>query len=303
MDQPTRAGRESFLATLSLTAAGCLWGTGFLFGKIAFTAMTVSENVTFRFIFGSIALAPVFFRRRRSFKPADLWLLLLAGVVGVPVQFLIQFKGLELTTVSHASLMVGTLPVLLALSSAFFLRERLSGREWVVLALSALGAVLIAISGAPAAHVPQPTAKGDLLVLISMLAAMVMILVTKRLMDEYGSLEITASMIVMGTISLLIWVIASQPLRFHFSAKAWMAVAAQGILATAMAYLLWNWGLKRVPASRAGVFLNMEPLVGAILGVVFLRETLGTLAILGGLMILSSAAYFSSRGREQRSDF
>jgi drug/metabolite transporter (DMT)-like permease len=66
-----------------------------------------------------------------------------------------------------------------------------------------------------------------------------------------------------------------------------------------MAFLLWNWGLARVPTSRAGVFLNMEPLVGAILGLIFLRESLGISAILGGLMILGSAAYFSTRNHEQ----
>ncbi len=59
--------------------------------------------------------------------------------VGVPVQFLMQFKGLQLTTVSHASLIVGTLPVLIALSSTLFLHEKLSKSEWVVLLLSPAG--------------------------------------------------------------------------------------------------------------------------------------------------------------------
>jgi drug/metabolite transporter (DMT)-like permease len=130
----------------------------------------------------------------------------LTGLIGVPLQFLIQFKGLELTTVSHAALMVGTLPVLLALSSALFFRERLNGLEWGALSVSALGAGLIAISSAHSTHAPQPTAKGDLLVLISMVAAVIMILLSKRLMAQYDSLQVTASMIIVGTSLLLIWV-------------------------------------------------------------------------------------------------
>lgn len=286
---------RSLLAPASLAAAACLWGTGFLFGKLAFAEMTVAENVTLRFVCGTLVLLPILVARRTRLARGDFGVLLLASVVGVPVQFLVQFKGLELTTVSHASLMVGTLPVLLALSSALFLRERLTRVEWRVLFLSAVGAVLIAIPAAGAGNGPEPSATGDLLVLVSMLAAVVMILSTKRLMQAHDPLYITAAMIAIGTVLLLVWLVASQPIRFHFSASAWTAVAAQGVLATAMAFLLWNWGLARVPASRAGVFLNMEPLVGTILGVLLLRESLGDLTIVGGMMILGAAAYFSTR--------
>ena len=133
------------------------------------------------------------------------------------------------------------------------------------------------------------------MVFASMFAALVMILITKRLIAAYGSLQVTAAMITMGTIILLIWIEATHPLRFHFSPRIWLAVIAQGVLATTAAYLFWNWGLARVPAARAGVFLNLEPLVGTLLGMVILQERLGALGSVGGVLILVSAAYFSRR--------
>lgn len=290
---------STLLPTVALAAAGRLWGTGFLFGKIAFEQMTVPENVALRFIFGSLALAPALLKRQRRFSGRDFRLLVLAAIIGVPVQFLVQFKGLQWTTVSHASLMVGTLPMLLALSSVIFLRERLRSIEWLALGVSVLGAMLIALSHSVSGHSPRPSAAGDLLVLISLIAATAMILITKRLMAEYDPLQVTASMIILGTLLLLAWVEAVVPLRFHFSMRAWIAVVAQGLLATAGAYLLWNWGLARVPASRAGIFLNMEPLVGAILGFLVLGESLGAGAFAGGAMIIASAVYFSLRPRHQ----
>ena len=72
--------------------------------------------------------------------------MIVASTVGVPLQFLIQFKGLSLTTVSHASLMVSTLPILLALAAVFFLHEKLRLFEWGMLFLSTLGAALISVS-------------------------------------------------------------------------------------------------------------------------------------------------------------
>jgi len=279
----------------SLAAAGCLWGTGFLFGKIAFAEMNVSENVSYRFVVGSLALTPILWKRSLRFRDRRAWLLLLvASIVGVPIQFLLQFNGLELTTVSHASLIVGTLPVLLALSSAVLFKDKLKSYEYGLMLLSATGAVLIAFSK-KSSYGPQPTLQGDILVFASMFAALVMILITKRLIAAYGSLQVTAAMITMGTIILLIWIEATHPLRFHFSPRIWLAVIAQGVLATTAAYLFWTWGLARVPAARAGVFLNLEPLVGTLLGMVILQERLGALGSVGGVLILVSAAYFSRR--------
>jgi len=101
-------------------------------------------------------------------------------------QFLLQYKGLEATTVSHASLIVGTLPVLLALASAVSLKEKLNASEYGLIVLSAAGAVFIATAKKTVAG-PQPTMRGDLLVFLSMFAAMLMILLNKRLMEEYGA--------------------------------------------------------------------------------------------------------------------
>lgn len=289
----------SLRATAALALAGCLWGTGFLFGKIDFREMTVSENASFRFFFGCIPLVPFALRKStllRERNARDIWLFAAATVIGFPVQFLIQFKGLELTTVSHASLIVGTLPILIAISSVVFLHERLRRLEWGVLLLSPIGAVLIALSGKNSARGTEPTLTGDVLVMLSMVAAAIMILLSKHLLEKYDSLEITVWMILIGTALLVAWSEAFQPLRFHFSREVWAASAAQGFLATAGAYLFWNWGLARVPASRAGVFLNLEPLVGSCLGVIILHETLGAMALLGGAMILGPAIYFSRKG-------
>jgi drug/metabolite transporter (DMT)-like permease len=266
---------------------------GFLFGKITFVEMTVSENVGYRFIFGSLGRAPILWRRPPTgLGSRALGLILVASIVGVPIQFLLQYKGLEATTVSHASLIVGTLPILVALFSSLLLKEKLKAFEYGLMVASAGGAALIATAKKVVAG-PQPTTRGDLLVFLSMFAAMVMVLLSKHLMAQYGALQFTAWMIGIGTLMLLAWIESTHPIRFHFSLRIWLAVIAQGFLCTTAAFLLWNWGLARVPAAHAAIFLNLEPLVGTLLGVMILDERLGALAILGGAMILFGAAYFS----------
>ncbi|ABF43486.1 Putative 10 TMS drug/metabolite exporter, DME family, DMT superfamily [Candidatus Koribacter versatilis Ellin345] len=289
---PTR-GSAGALAITALVLSGCCWGTGFLFGKIALEQMSVTENVAWRFIFGSLGLLPIIFLRWQPYTRRDWVSLLIASFVGVPIQFLIQFKGLQLTTVSHASLMIGTLPIMLAMSSVIFLGERLHWQEWFSLAIATFGAVLIALSHGNGVGSPQASVVGDVLVVLSLLAAVVMVMITKKLIGRHDSLHVTSMMIVLGTLMLIPWAVLTHPMRFDFSTSTWIGVAAQGFIATSGAYLLWNWGLAKVPASRAGVFLNMEPLVGALLGVTVLHEHLGWPALLGGAMVVGAAIHFS----------
>jgi drug/metabolite transporter (DMT)-like permease len=90
--------------------------------------------------------------------------LLAASVLGVPVQYLFLFKGLSFTTVSHASLMVGTLPMLLAIAAVLFSGEGLHVGGWLLLAASTLGAALIALSSMRASGNAHASIRGDLLV-------------------------------------------------------------------------------------------------------------------------------------------
>jgi drug/metabolite transporter (DMT)-like permease len=287
--------RRRTVPVLALATAGCLWGTGFLFGKIALSEMPVASMVLFRFVFACIALLPLFRTRSRPQFSANEWgMVFAAALLGVPVQYLVQFKGLSLTTVSHASLMVGTLPMLLAIAAVMFSKERLHMFGWIALASSTCGAALIALSGKQNAGGAHASTTGDVLVVLSMFAAIAWILISKRLMQRHSPLLVTAYVFWVGTLFLAIVVIAVSGMpSLAYSRRAWVAVAEQGVLATAATTLLWNWGLKRVPASQAGVFVNLEPLVGAGLGVFVMHEFLGTAAIAGGMLIIGGAVYFS----------
>lgn len=279
---------------LALGTAGCLWGTGFYFGKIALSEMPVATMVLFRFVFACAGLLPVIFFHRPHFAGTEWGWVLAASLLGVPVQYLVQFKGLSLTTVSHASLMVGTLPMLLAIAAVLFSGERLHGGGWLALAASTVGAALIALSSKGASGPAHASIRGDLLVVLSMFAAIAWILISKRLMRMHSPMIVTAFVYWIGMLLLAAVVVTTFRVpSLHYSTRAWIAVAEQGLLATASTTLLWNWGLKRVPASQAGIFVNLEPLVGAMLGLALLHEALGIIALAGGVLIVAGAVYFS----------
>ncbi len=295
----------------SCALASSLWGCGFFFGKIALAEMNVGAMVLYRFLFATLALTPLLLIHRPRFSRSDWGLLLLASFLGIPLQFLIQFSGLALTTVSHASLMVGTMPVILAVGATLFAHERIDRTGWFALALSTFGATLIALSthgtaARPATGGNHPTLTGDLLVVLSLVIALAWILLNKRLMQRHSAVRVTAYGIATGTAMLLVVVPLLYPQPFgplpiaHITLKVWFALAASGLLCTASTTLLWNWGLTQVPASQAGILLNMEPLVGSLLGVFLLHESLGSSARTGGALILAAAIVITTSSRTSR---
>ena len=209
-----------------------------------------------------------------------------------------------MTTVSHASLMVGTMPVILAVGAVLYAHERLNPLGWSALALSTAGAALIALGGRHHASGNGPTLAGDLLVVLSLGIALFWILINQRLMRRHSHIVVTAYGIAAGTImlALIVPVAYGLPPIHHVSPKAWAALAASGLLCTATTTLLWNWGMTQVPASQAGVLLNMEPLIGSLLGVFLLGEHLGPLAWLGGALILTAAISLTTRPSPQPLD-
>lgn len=303
--------RTIFLGYGACALAGCLWGTGFYWGRLALNEMSVESMVLYRFLFACVVMLPVALVYRERFNFADLRLLLISAFFGIPVQFLIQFHGLDHTTVSHASLMVGSMPVLLGLAAALFAGERLDAIGWLALAASTVGAALIVLGGRHgSASRGGPSLEGDLLVVLSLCTALAWILLSKKLMQNHSPLAVTAYTILSGSLMLIVWVVGPTlanpwlvrkfplPAFNHVSTLAWTALVIGGVACTAATTLLWNWGIHHVPASRAGVFLNIEPALGSVLGVKLLGEHLGPFAGVGGVLILGAAIVLTMRSHD-----
>lgn len=281
----------------ALVAASVAWGSSFLFGKIALGEMAASHVVLERFALGCAVLLPFALARRKLPRRSDWPLFLAAGVVGVPLTFLLQFEGLARTTVTSASLIVGAGAPLVALGAVAFGGDRLDRSGWWAVTLSTAGiGLLVGLPG------PGRTLLGDGLVLLSMVAAAAYLLLCARLLRRYGAVEATAWTLAIGTLVLapIAWIVDGPPPVGGLSSGAAGSVVALGLGCTAGTYLLWNWGLARVPASRAGLYLNIEPLAGALLGVTLLGDpvTLGLVA--GGSAIVGSAVWISLPRRVPR---
>jgi drug/metabolite transporter (DMT)-like permease len=282
-------------AALAAVIAACaIWGASFLFAKVALAELAVGHLILWRFAIAAGILTPIAIRhglpRRRDWPRFAL-----SALLCVPVTFLPQFEGLARTTVASASLLVGTGAPLLALAGALFRGERPGARGWSAVAVSTIGLGLMV--GLPG---PGRTWTGDLLVFVSMVATTAWVMATMPLVERYGGLAATGWTVALGTVFQLpvAWLDGAPALPS--SPLGWGALLALGFGCTAGSYALWNRGLERVPASRAGVYLNLEPVVGATLGVLLLREPMTAGLLAGGGLILAASILASVPGRPRR---
>lgn len=288
MRESLAVGRDP-RAPLALALACVLWGTSFLFAKVALVELSPGHVLLYRFGLTAALLIPVVARGGSIPHGRDWPLFIVTGFLCVPATMLIQFEGLARTSVTSASLLIGTGTPLLALAAVLFDRERLGGRGWLAVLLSCLGiVVMVGRLGSGGAWI------GDLLVFLSMALAAAWVLLSRRLVRRYPPALASAWILLVGTATLapLVWLYEGPP-PIAMSGRAWGSLVVLAVACTVAAFLLWNWAVARVPAGRAAPFLNLEPVVGAALGVAILGDSLGAGTLAGGALILGAAGLAS----------
>ena len=84
----------------------------------------------------------------------------------------------------------------------------------------------------------------------------------------------------------------------HFIPRAYAADLG-GAVTTAAAYAIYSIGLRRVPASVAGIVTLLEPLTATLLGVLIFGERLGSAGIVGALLLLSALGLLAAGAGRQ----
>ena len=270
----------SFWPYFALFGSGFCWGLGLPFGKLALAETDAAHMILLRFLVAGLAAAPLALRnasaRALLLKPA----VMLAGGC-YAIGFLVQFEGLARSSVTVAALLVGVMPVLIAVCASL-LGERIGAAAWGGVAAATLGAVLIA--GRPGG---ATSALGVGLCLASLPIFLGWLYATKAAGATARPVETACATIVVAALVLAVVVIALHgPPSFELSPSAWFGIVGQGLFSTVAATLCWQVGAPKVSTAAAGVFINVEPVVGSLLGVVLFADRPSAWAALGGVLIL-----------------
>jgi len=213
------------------------------------------------------------------------------GALVPGLAFLFADLGLARTSASNGSLLLASEPMLSVLLALVLLRERLTGRATVALAVGLTGGVLV--STQPGASTGSDMPLGNVLVLVAVVAAAVFLVATRRWNDDGDGLAASAWQNVGGALSVLPFVTVSWSTGGSrlgtAGATGWLACFTVVTLG-AIAGVAFNRGIVRVPATRAGQLANLTPVAGTLSAVTWLGERPSPLQLLGGAAILAGLA-------------
>jgi O-acetylserine/cysteine efflux transporter len=266
-------------AIVALATAGALWGLTVPLSKLGLEWLGAGWLAVARFAIAAPLLALV---ARRHLRAALTPGIVFAGAVGYGGVIVLQNVGIERTSVSHAALIVGAVPVLVVIISALLRRGSSPALAWAGSLVALAGVGLVAGGGGAGT-----TLAGDLLVLLSVTGSAAFIVLQPGLLAGREPAAVTAVQLGAGGLAALpVAVVLEGAPPTPSGAEALVAVLALALAGTALAFSLFAWAQARVPAAVAGAFVNLEPLVGALTGTVAFHETLGPAQLVGGLAIL-----------------
>jgi len=265
-----------------LTLAGASWGFGFPMGKIALAELSPPHMVMLRLGVAGVAALPYLIvspaARRMLRRDPYVWL----AAFSYGPAFLVQFEGLRHLTVSLAALLVGLMPALIAVASPLF-GERVGRRGWMGVIAATAGAGVIALGAGAAGG----SLLGVLISVASLLVWLVYVWAVRRMPPCEDVLAGPAVVVVIGAISAVLFaapVYGLPPLKL--SPGVWGALLVAGLVSSLLATAAWQIASRHAPAASAGVFINLEPVVGAAIGVALFGDPLTWPLVLGGVLIL-----------------
>lgn len=276
-------------ALFALAAAGTLWGLNVPLTKLALGWLGPGWLTVVRFLVAVPVLAMV---GRRGLRAALSPRMLASGAIGFGVVIVLQNAGIERTSVSHAAMIVGAIPVLVALISAGLGQAVTRPLTWAGYAVALIGIAFVAGAGGGGA-----SSHGDLLVLGSTVLSAAFIAIQPRLLADRDPAAVTSVQFAGGALVAIPFALLTSGVPHGPPAVVpGVAVAALALAGTPLPFWLFAFGQARVPAELAGAFLNLEPVVGAAAGWLALGEPavlgqlVGVAAVLAGIVMSTMPA-------------
>jgi drug/metabolite transporter (DMT)-like permease len=287
----------TLLGILCGLGAASIWGGMYVVSKVVLDIIPPFSLVSLRLLLGALTLAIVLaIRGLPNLTLRQTWQVLGVGFVGYGISLSLQFLGTKLSSAANGSLVTSATPAFVLIFAWLLLKEKITARRLLALFLATAG--VVAVIDPRSAQLNPDLFLGNLLLLGAALTwALYSVLVRKvtqaldvlpfSLIAFLGGLPVALpagawelKMIGVGEISLGII----------------GGVLFLGIISTALAMVLWNSAFTLVDANLASLTFFAQPVVGTLLGWLFLGEQITPLFLFGGLLI-GAGLVISSRQR------
>jgi drug/metabolite transporter (DMT)-like permease len=285
---------------LWLLLTALIWGTNYAVMKFAledFLPLCLSSP---RFLIASLCMLAALIISKQGFKieRGHILPMFFYGVSSVAINQSLFSVGISYTKAGNAALILSTSPIFTAIISRLRKHEEFSARSIIGLFIGFAGIAVIILSGNKELNFRESLV-GDLLLLIAAVFWATYTVGTARFTHIYGSLKTATIMMLLGTPVLLL---ISAPSLFRQNwagvrAISWTGMIASGVLSLALCFILWNYGVKRIGATRTAIYSNLQPIV-ALLAAWLLIGEVPTVGQILGALITFAGVYLVRHGMQ-----
>ncbi|HOZ29576.1 MAG TPA: DMT family transporter [Bacteroidales bacterium] len=278
-----------------------LWGSSFVWGKIALEYYNAITVIFFRLFISVIFLIPVLLIARKFILPKrkHLHLFMLLALFEPFLYFLGETNGLNYVDPSMTAVIISVIPLFTPFVAYYFLGERISVLNLIGIVISISGIIFLVFGKDMSLEVPI---KGLLLLFLAIVAANGYSVMIKKIPDEYSVLTVIFWQNVIGMLYFLpiaMFYSIDDVLITGFVSRGFWAIAELGILASTLAFLFYMYGLKFMPITKVNVFTNVIPIFTIIISYLFFDEQIGFKKI-AGILIVVSGVILSQLGKTKK---
>jgi drug/metabolite transporter (DMT)-like permease len=275
-----------------LIVVPAIWGGTFVGGKIVVASLSPILGSFARYLIACVALLVAAFVLEGGLPKLTRTQLLgtfVLGLFGVFAYNLFFMGALEKLPASRAALIIALNPAITIAISAVALREHLSARRWIGVAIALFGVAIVVSRGELASLLRGSVGAGEVLMFAAVVSWALYTVIGRKVLGGLSPLAATNYAALWGTVLLGVVSIPqfASLNRAQFDWPVIVSLLYLGICGTALAFVWYYMSVKRFGAGRASIFNNLVPVFGVAISVLLLGEPLLASMLIGGTVTIA----------------
>ena len=284
-------GDKTYLPQFLMVLSSAFWGASFIFTKGLFLsepAISPTIILTGRMLIATLFTMPLLMLtgRLERIKREHIKYFLILAFTEPFLYSICETGGVQYVSGSLASIIVATIPLFIPFGMALVYKEKLKIKAVIGVLLSLVGIALMSLDD-DFSFSASP--KGLILLACAVFIAVVYTLILVKILDHYHPITITSYQNLIGLFYfaplMLVMDYDRLPL-LSYSAKMWLLLAFLGIFCSTVAYMLFNYGMKKLGATAGSVYNNIIPVFSLLLALAIGQESISLLKVVGMLIVL-----------------
>jgi len=240
------------------------------------------------------------FTPKETIEQKDYLRIAIAAFLGMCINMLMFFKGLQLSTPINSGVIVTLTPIIILILSAFFLKEKLTLIKFLGIVLGFTGALMLILYGTTSERLNAPNIPlGNTMLLINSISFGAYLVVIKPITKKYSTITLMKWMFLLG-------VFYTFPVTYtEFMEVSWTTLPFEALWrmgfvivgTTFMTYLFNVYALQTLPPTTIGAFTYLQPLITIVYAVITGNDVLDGIKILACILVFTGVYLVSKKNR------